>query len=122
MRKNINALIKGTLFAAVITLVLVLIFAVVIKFTDINDSFIKPVNQIIKVFSIFIGVRVLFSKCQSNGFAYGAILGALYTILIFTLISFFTGFENFSQNLITDLVFGSIIGAICGVICKTSKK
>ena len=61
----VGSIAKGTLIALCVSLILVLIFAFLLKFTNIPDTIISPVNQIIKGVSIFLGVFI-GKKSQRN--------------------------------------------------------
>ena len=74
---------KGVLVAVCISLVLVLLFAFLLKFTNIPESTIKPVNQVIKGLSIFIGVFVGLKKSKELGLVSGLLIGLIYTIAAF---------------------------------------
>ena len=109
------AVIKGSLWAVSISLIAILLFAIIIRFTNIPDSFIMPINQIIKVFSILIGT-ILASKINpKNGLKMGFYIGILYTIVAYLVFSLLSQNFTFGTTNIIDLVFAGIIGAISGV-------
>ena len=60
----IGFIAKGTMIALCVSLVLVLVFAFFFFFTNISDSAIAPVNQVIKGVSIFLGVFIGLKKCK----------------------------------------------------------
>ena len=107
---------KGTLIALCISLVLVLIFAFLLKFTNISDSAISPINQVIKGISIFFGVFIGLKKSKELGLVSGLLIGFIYTFLAFFVFSILSGSFSFDVTLLTDIVFGDVIGAICGII------
>ena len=113
---------KGTLIALSTSLILVLIFAFLLKFTNIPDSAIRPINQVVKGVSVFAGVFVGMKKVKELGLVSGLLIGIFYTILAFLVFSILGGMFVFDLTLLTDVVFGAIIGAICGIICVNLKK
>ncbi len=113
---------KGTLIALCISLTLVLVFAFLLKFTNIPDSIIYPINQVIKGASVFIGVFISLKKSKELGLISGLLIGFVYTILAFLVFSILSGTFSFDLTLLTDIVFGAVIGAICGIICVNIKK
>jgi len=113
---------KGTFWAISVSLISVLIFAFIIKFTSISESAISPINQGIKILSIFIGTLILSKKINSNGWLWGLILGISYTLLAFLIFSILNGQLAISINLLNDTVFGGIIGLISGIITFAIKK
>lgn len=116
-----NTLI-GTLIAICVSLFLVLVFAFMLKFTNIPDSTIKPVNQIIKGISVFVGVFIGLRKTREMGLISGLLIGFTYTILAFLIFSILSGHFSIDISVATDMVFGAVIGAICGIICVNIKK
>lgn len=112
----------GTLIALCVSLTLVLVFAFMLKFTNIPDKAIKPVNQIIKGISVFVGVFIGLKKTKELGLVSGLLIGFIYTILAFLTFSLLSGSFSIDITLLTDIVFGAVIGAICGIICVNIKK
>ena len=118
----IGFIAKGTMIALCVSLVLVLVFAFLLKFTNISDSAIAPVNQVIKGVSIFLGVFIGLKKCKELGLVSGLLIGFIYTLLAFLVFSILRGGFTFDITLLTDWVFGAVIGAICGIISVNIKK
>ncbi len=118
----IGFIVKGTLIALCTSLVLVLVFAFILKFTNISDSVINPINQVIKGVSIFLGVFIGLKKCKELGLVSGLLIGFIYTLLAFVVFSLLSGSFVFDITLLTDSVFGAVIGAICGIISVNIKK
>ena len=118
----IGSIIKGTMVALCISLLLVLVFAFLLKFTNIPDSAINPVNQVIKGASILAGVFIGLKKSKELGLVSGLLIGFIYTILAFLVFSILSGHFVFDTTLLTDIVFGAVIGAICGIISVNIKK
>ena len=119
---NVKPIIKGVLVALAISLVAILLFAFLLRWTNISDSLIAPVNQVIKGVSIFLGVFFGLKKVKQNGIINGLIIGFLYTIVAFLVFSLLDGAFCFDKSLLNDMLFGTIIGAICGIICVNLKK
>lgn len=115
-------LLKGTLIALCISLVLVLVFAFLLKFTNIPDTAISPINMVIKGISIFLGVFIGMKKSKELGLVCGLLIGLCYTFLAFLVFSALSGSFAVDTTLFTDLIFGAVIGAICGIICVNIKK
>lgn len=107
--------IKGSLWSVSLTLIGILLFAVVLRFTSISDSFIMPINQIIKVFSILIGCIMGAKTNPEKGLKMGLIIGLLYSIIAYLLFSLLSGSWAFSLSTFIDVVFATLIGGICGI-------
>lgn len=116
------AIAKGVAVGLCVSLVGILLFAFILRFTSISDKVIAPVNQVIKGVSIFLGVFVGLRKHKQLGLLNGILIGLLFTIVAFLVFSILDGAFCFDRTLLNDIVFGSIIGAICGIICVNLKK
>lgn len=115
-------LLKGTLISLAVSLVGILIFAFFIKYVAVPTSAIRPVNQVIKGISLFVGTFIALKKTDKMGLVTGLLIGLFYTVLAFVVFSILDGHFEFSKTLINDLLFGGIIGAICGIIAVNLRK
>ncbi len=118
----VTNLIKGTLTALCVSLIGILIFAFILKFTNISEAVITPVNQVIKGVSVFLGVFIALKKQREMGLVSGLLIGLLFTIVAFLVFSILSGRFVFDLAFLYDIIFGSIIGGICGIICINIKK
>ena len=118
----IKNLLVGILISVCVSLSLVLVFAFILKFTNIPESAITPVNQIIKGVSVFLGVFIGLRKTKELGLVSGLLIGFVYTLIAFVVFSILSGKFSFDITLLTDIIFGAVIGAICGIICVNLKK
>lgn len=116
------SLVKGVSIGLCVSLVGILLFAFVLRWTAISDKVISPVNQVIKGVSIFFGVFFGLKKHKKNGLLSGLLIGFLYTISAFLVFSLLDGAFCFDKTLLSDIIFGTIIGAICGIISVNLKK
>lgn len=112
--------IKGSLFSLIITLVAVLIFGIVIKLTSISNEIIMPINQVIKVLSIFFGIIFSF-KTKQSGAIKGLLVGLIYTLLSLFIFLIIGGTLKESFNYL-DFIFGAILGTISGIVSVNTGK
>lgn len=120
--KNFLAsIIKSSVYAVSITLIAILIFALLIRFANIPDSVITPVNQVIKVISLLIGCFIGLKR-SNKGFLKGILIGLFYVILSFIIFSIISGSFSFGWGNVLDIVFSMLIGGISGVIAVNFKK
>lgn len=118
MMKNVVRIAKGSATALIITLVLLLIFAMLLTFTSIQENTIKPVIIIITAISILIGSSISTLKINKNGMLNGGLVGLSYILTMYVLSSIIaTGFSlNLSSIImIVSSVLAGIIGGIIGV-------
>ena len=101
-----------------ITLLLLFIFAVLLTYTNIAESVIKPVIIIVTAISILIGSSLSTLKIKKNGLLNGAIVGFIYIFSLY-IISSITG-SGFNLNIISIImlvasVVAGMVGGIIGV-------
>lgn len=111
----------GALVSIIVSLALILVFALLIKWFSWGDGIITPANIVIKIISIAVGV-LFVCKDGERGAIRGSVLGAVYIILCFTVFSLLNGAMNFNMSFIYDLFLGVIAGAVLGVIVVNLKK
>lgn len=117
-KENLIRIIKGSGVALGITLLLLFIFAVVLTYTNIEESVIKPVIIIVTAISILIGSSLSTLKIKKNGLLNGAIVGFIYIFSLY-IISSITG-SGFNLNIISIImlvasVVAGMVGGIIGV-------
>ena len=111
-----KSIISGTIVAVTSTLIMILIFALLIRFFNIKDTFIFPVNQIIKVTSLFIGSFVSLKGVKSNGFLKGILIGLIYFVLSFIVFSILQNKFSLTMSNVYDLILTTLMGGIVGLI------
>ncbi len=109
-------IIKGAIISLIFSIILVLGFAVVLRFVDMSDSIIKIINQVIKALSIFLGCLLGLKKSKEHGLYKGIVLGLIYTVVAFLMFSLLDGSFAFSGSVMIDLCYGGIVGGLCGII------
>jgi putative membrane protein (TIGR04086 family) len=116
----ISSVIKGVLTALIVTLVGILIFALVIRFTLLSAGVIKSVNQFIKILSVFLA-STFFVRGKA-GLIKGAFIGGISTILTYLLFSLFGVDISFGATFFLEVLFGVIAGGISGIIAINFKR
>lgn len=116
MKANIIRIIKGSITAIVITLILLFIFSIILTYTSIKESAMSPVVIVITAVSILIGSSISTLKIKKMGLVNGAVVGLIYILTIYV-ISSITGL-GFSLQLQTIIMMLAAIGAgmIGGII------
>ncbi|MBE5735076.1 MAG: TIGR04086 family membrane protein [Clostridiales bacterium] len=114
-------ILKGTIFALVISMLLIIVFAVIIRFVNVPDSIIMPVNQVIKGVSLLIAC-IIALKGSTKGFIKGLIIGTVYAVLSYIVFSVLSSTLSLGITTITDLLFSAVLGAISGLIAVNIKR
>lgn len=125
MRDNIFInLAKGIGISLATTLVLLIVFALILTYTNISETVISPVIMVITAISILIGSSIVNMKIKRNGLVNGGIIGGIYILTIYLISSILNW--KFSLNLqsiimiILAISFG-ILGGIIGVNQRASQ-
>ena len=118
MEGDNTLLIMGIIAAAA----LVVIFALVIGWTDPSDGVIRIVNQVIKIAAIFLGVWAITERGVENGIRRGALLGLVYMgggVLLYALLTqqkiSWTGY-------LIDVFMGVAAGGLSGMLLGSMHK
>ena len=111
---SLKDILGATLISLLSSLLFVLLFALIIRWADLDEKVIVPVNYAIKFLSIFLGVMIMF-KDNKNGILKGLIAGAVFMLLSFLIFNAMDGFKSVNFNWI-DLIFIPAGGAISGIV------
>lgn len=116
--KTLINILKGVGISLIATVTMLIIFSIILTYTNIQESAINPVIMIITAISILIGSSLGNTKIRKNGLINGGIIGGIYIITIYLISSILNW--KFSLNIqsiimiITAVIFG-ILGGIIGV-------
>ena len=110
-RKLLNIL-KGIGISLVVTFILLLIFSLLLTYTDISENLINPVIMVVTGISILIGSSIGNCKIKKKGLVNGGIIGGSYIIILYLISSILNW--NFSINL--QAIIMVCIGIICGIL------
>ncbi len=122
---SMRTILKSVLMAYVMTLIIFLIFAMVITYTDFPESTIPTIVVVTTILSIMFGAIRASRKTKSKGWLNGSIVGVLYMLILYIIsILAFTGF-TFDRYVLYMLFLGLVTGAfggIVGVNLKSNRK
>ena len=115
--KTIKNIMKGTGIALITTVLLLLIFSIILTYTNIDEKVINPV-MIVTAISILLGSSLGNIKIKKNGLINGGTIGAIYIVTIYLISSilnwkFLLNIQSIFMIIIA-IVFG-ILGGILGV-------
>ena len=115
-------IVKTVVVAVLISMVSVLIFALIVKATDLGEETIGYVNLGIKILSVLIGCFLGFKRGSGAGWLKGLLSGALYVVTSFLVFSMISGELSAADFCWIDLVTGAVVGMISGVLTVNLKK
>lgn len=118
INKNIFNVIKGSIIAIIISLILLTIYGAILSFTNVSETTMVPVVITISGISILIGSSLSSIKIKRQGLLNGALVGIIYMLVIYVISSIcISSFSLNLQSIIMMLVSGitGMIGGIIGV-------
>jgi len=119
---KLKSVVRGTLHSVIATLVLVGVFALIVRFAGVGGGVVTAIAQIIKVISIFYGVRITLKNIPKFGYVYGAIVGLLYMVLAFFIFSILDNGFSVTVGLLNDLIFAVALGIISAIVLRVGKR
>ena len=115
-------IVKASLIGVITSILLVLIFAFVLKFVNLNTSTISLVDQIIKVISVFVAMIMLNKGDGEKLLVKGLLVGMVYAIITFIVFSALNGGFSLTPAIFTDIAFSALIGGVCAIIINIFKR
>lgn len=112
--------IKSLFVSLIITFASIIIFAFIIKWAQLEDSIITPVNLVIKALSVLLGVIILNRK-SSRKLLNGALFGVFYTMISFLIFSCLAGEFIFGLGLLADFGFNIMVGVAASFLSALRK-
>lgn len=114
-------LVKALFLAILFTLALILVFALIVRWVDVPDAVIVPVNQVIKGVSLMLACLISF-RSGTGGWRKGLALGIVYVIAAWALFSALSGSFALDVSILWDLLTGAVMGLLCGAIAVNARK
>ena len=116
LMQDVIVVSKGSVFAVVITLFFIILFALAMQLSSLSESIIRPVVQVIRILSIAWGGAYAARKGLQKGWLRGAAVGVCYVILV-SLIGVISGGQfSFDRILLSDTLMAIVVGAAGGAI------
>lgn len=101
--------------AYAVTVVLVLLFALILCYTDISEAWISRGARIITVFSVALA-GALCARGGKRGWLVGGVSGVLYMAILYAIGYFAFGGVELGPDAALKLVYGAVAGIVGGII------
>ena len=118
---NLKGVIKGVVISYIFTIVMCLIYAIVLTYTNVQENTILPVIIVITAISIFIGSTIGNYKIQKNGLLNGALVGLIYIVTIYLISSMLNGYFTLNIASVIMIVLSILFGILGGIIAVNRK-
>ena len=112
----LKSLGKGLLISFVMTILILLIFSIILTFTNISEKTIVPVIIISTAISILIGSSISNIRIKKNGILNGALIGGGYILILYLLSSILNARFNLNIQSIIMISAGVVFGILGGII------
>lgn len=119
-RTLINIL-KGVGISLIATVIMLIIFSIILTYTNINENVINPVIMIITAISILIGSSLCNVKIKKNGLINGGMIGAIYILIIYLISSILNWRFSLSVQSLIMIVIAIVFGILGGIIGVNKK-
>lgn len=111
-----RVVLRGLIYAFVITLIMLISFTLLLRFTSLSESKTPQFNIIAMIIGVAAASIYIGMKINEKGWLNGAILGFLYYLLIILInVMFFKG-ENGPIYLLSKLLLSTFTGFIGGML------
>ena len=112
----LKALGKGLLISFIMTILILLIFSIILTFTNISEKTIVTVIIISTAISILIGSSISNIRIKKNGILNGALIGGGYILILYLLSSILNARFNLNIQSIIMISVGVVFGILGGII------
>ena len=113
---DIKKVIKGSIIAIIITLIMLLVFSMLLTYTSIPEKIIPTVIIVISALSILIGSQMATLNIRKNGIINGCLVGIIYISIIYVVSSITNGNFTIGLNSAIMMISSVVAGGIGGVV------
>ncbi len=118
---NFIRIIKGSILSIILTIICLLIFSLILAYTNIPEKTMIPVITAVTAISILAGSIISVSKIEKKGIINGTLVGLIYILTIYIISSIAKGNFEITINsiiLIASAIIAGMLGGIIGVNIK----
>ena len=115
-RETIKNIFKGIGISMIFTITCLLIFSLILAYTNIGEETITPVIIIVTGISILIGSSIGNIKIKKNGILNGALIGGGYILILYLISSLLNVRFRLNIQSIIMIIVGIVFGIFGGII------
>ena len=108
--------VKGAIYALVVTVVFILIFALIVKESNVEPGLISIINQIVKILGIIFASFIAARGVQSGQIMAGSMAGMLYIVFGYLVFSLIDGEFGDIVLMFSDLAMALLIGTVTAIV------
>ena len=114
--ENTKNIFKGVGISIILTMILLLIFSIVLAYTNVSENTITPVIIIITAISILFGSSISTRQIKKYVILNGGLIGIIYLLLLYTISSLLNWKFGLNSQSIIMIIIGGVFGVIGGII------
>ncbi|EJP6472756.1 TIGR04086 family membrane protein [Clostridium botulinum] len=115
-KKNTDFIVQGILRAVILTVIMLLLFAVVLTFTDVSEKISSIIYLLITILSIMYGTIYSVRKINKKGWLIGLVISIIYMIIIY-IISIVSGNTlTLGTDRFIRILLALILGMLSGML------
>ena len=114
--KTLLNILKGIVISMTLTCIILIIYAFLLVYTNINEITIKPVIIIVSSISILIGSSISSAKIKKNGMINGILIGITYFLIIYLISSIYNSCFYINISSIIFILCGISAGLLGGIL------
>ena len=122
MKKPWARVIFAALIAAVISILLILLYAWCLYNGWLDVTTVPVANTVLKALGAIIAALLAVRGVESNRAIIGGASGALYILLAFIMFSVLSSSFDFNTQLLLDIGMGALAGVLVGMLYGVLKK
>ena len=112
---------KGIAIAMITTVIMLLIFSIILAYTNTSENTITPVIMVVTGISILPGSSLGSIKIKKNGIINGGLIGGIYILILYLISSILNWQFGLNMQSIIMIVIGMICGILGGIIGVNKK-
>ncbi|WP_353505366.1 TIGR04086 family membrane protein [Clostridium sp. Marseille-Q2269] len=115
-KKNTEFIAQGILRAVIITVIMLLMFAVVLTFKDVGEKITSIIYLLITILSIMYGTIYAVRKINKRGWVVGLVISIIYMAIIY-IISIISGNTlTFGSDRFIRIFLALMLGMLSGML------
>lgn len=116
-----KSIAKGVGISLITSFILLIIFSIILTYTNISENTITPVIIILTAISILIGSSIGNLKMKKNGILNGGSVGAIYIIILYLISSLLNWKFGINLQSVIMIAVGIVFGILGGIVGVNKK-
>ena len=112
----VMSVVSGAVVGAILSMVLIIVYALVLKQGWLSAQSISGVNTAVKLISAAAASAYAVRRCPKGRWVYGALSGGAYTVVAFLVFSILARAFSFSVALLSDIGMGVLSGMFAAML------